>query len=51
MGGNAYRKPALMTLCRVLYTFAQTKASQSFDVAIVKKPSLTDGYIRLDFGN
>jgi uncharacterized protein (TIGR03435 family) len=43
MGGNAYRKAALMTLCCALGTFAQTKASQSFDVAVVKKPSLTDG--------
>jgi uncharacterized protein (TIGR03435 family) len=43
MGGNAYRKAALMTLCCALGTFAQTKASESFDVAVVKRPSLTDG--------
>jgi uncharacterized protein (TIGR03435 family) len=43
MGGNSYRKAALMTLFCALCTLAQPKASQSFDVAVVKKPSLTDG--------
>jgi uncharacterized protein (TIGR03435 family) len=43
MGGNSYRKAALMALFCASCTLAQPTASQSFDVAVVKKPSLTDG--------